>query len=323
MIAHDDLLLASALSGAVRIFAAQALPLAALYLGAAGRPSWAQVRAIGPVHFEAVLPDDAQGLARGDESSPPLELDLGDSHFHCHEDGSAMVTIRADHQAGDPRHIPLAMDFAFAQQWARLGHACIHGALLEVDGAGVLVLGQRGAGKSVLASSALVAGGRIVSDDQILVGVRDGALVGERIRAFLSLRQSWAARTLFEGSNDTWRLNRSGNRAFLAIDAASDRFPDHGHIDHLWLLTRPRAGRQTHSTLAAISQAELFAALVTATQPLLLGPDFPHERRQLQDLFTHLLQARSIARLETGQDIVQNSKATWQGLLARAASMLV
>lgn len=321
MIAHDDLLLASALSGAVRICAAQALPLAALYLGAAGRPSWAQVRAIGPVHFEAVLPDDAQGLARGDESSPPLELDLGDSHFHCHEDGSAMVTIRADHQAGDPRHIPLAMDFAFAQQWARLGYACIHGALLEVDGAGVLVLGQRGAGKSVLASSALVAGGRIVSDDQILVGVRDGALVGERIRAFLSLRQSWAARTLFEGSNDTWRMNRSGNRAFLAIDAASDRFPDHGHIDHVWLLTRPRAGRQTHSTLERLSQAELFAALITATQPLLLGADFPHERRLLQGLFVRLLQTRSIARLETGQDIVQNPMDSWRRLFAQVVAL--
>ena len=118
-------------------------------------------------------------------------------------------------------------------------------------------------------------------------------------------------------------MNRSGNRAFLAIDAASDRFPDHGHIDHVWLLTRPRAGRQTQSTLAAISQAELFAALLTATQPLLLGPDFPHERQQLQGLFTQLLQARSIARLETGQDIVQNPRATWQGLLTRTNSMRV
>jgi len=320
MIAQDDQLLATALNGTVRLRAAQLLPLAALFLGAAGRPSWEALRAIGPIQFEATR----SGETRGDEpASPPLQRDLGDSLIHTASNTVATTCIQPHHQAGDPRHIPLAMGFAFAQQWARLGYACIHGALLEVDGAGVLVLGQRGAGKSVLASSALVAGGGIVSDDQILVGVRDGALVGERIRAFLSLRQSWAARTLFEGSNDTWRMNRSGNRAFLAIDAASDRFPDHGHIDHLWLLTRPRAGRQTHSTLAAISQAELFAALVTATQPLLLGPDFPHERRQLQDLFTQLLQARSIARLETGQDIVQNPRATWQGLLTRTNSMRV
>jgi hypothetical protein len=320
MIAQDDQLLATALNGTLRLRAAQPLPLAALFLGAAGRPSWEALRAIGPIQFEATR----SGETRGDEpASPPLQRDLGDSLIRTMSHAAATTCIQPHHQPGDPRHIPLAMGLAFAQQWARLGHACIHGALLEVDGAGVLVLGQRGAGKSVLASSALVAGGGIVSDDQILVGVRDGALVGERIRAFLSLRQSWAARTLFEGSRENWRMNRSGNRAFLAIDATSAQFPDHGHIDHLWLLTRPRAGRQTHSTLERLSQAELFAALITATQPLLLGADFPHERRLLQGLFVRLLQTRSIARLETGQDIVQNSKATWQGLLARAASMLV
>ena len=316
MIALPERLRATALSGELRVSGNRPLALDNLYLCGAGRPSWSELRAVCPIHFETHSADIATHLP-----SITCDRDFGDSHFHCHEDGSAMVTIRADHQAGDPRHIPLAMDFAFAQQWARLGYACIHGALLEVDGAGVLVLGQRGAGKSVLASSALVAGGGIVSDDQILVGVRDGALVGERIRAFLSLRQSWAARTLFEGSRENWRMNRSGNRAFLAIDATSAQFPEHCRIDHVWLLTRPRAGRQTHSTLERLSQAELFAALITATQPLLLGADFPHERRLLQGLFVRLLQTRSIARLETGQDIVQNPMDSWRRLFAQVVAL--
>lgn len=310
MIAEDDQLISTTFAGRVRVHGPASSALAALHLGATGRPSWEAIRQLGPTRYEA------EAISQGQTHAEPFQRDFGDSLVHGASNAPATCSILPTHQPGDPRHLPAAMGFAFAQQWARLGHACVHGALLTVDGCGVLVLGQRGAGKSVLATSALIAGGGIVSDDYLLAGERDGVLLGERIRAFMSLRQSWAARTLFAASKDGWHPNRGGTRAFLQVDASDPRFPTHSRIDRVWILVRPRAGRQQESSLEPISQAALFSALVGATQPLLLGPGFAHERRRLIHLFTRLASRARPMRLETGQDIVLESRAAWQRLLA-------
>ena len=311
MIARDSYLCATALPGQLRISAGAPMPLAALSLGVSGRPSWEALRQIGPIRFEIDPVSPGETATRAD-----FQRDFGDSLVRCASDVAATVQFEPTHTPGDPRHLPTALGFAFAQQWARLGHACVHGALLEVEGRGVLVLGQRGAGKSVLATSALVAGGGIVSDDYLLAGEHENELLGERIRAFVSLRQSWAARTLFASSNDAWQPNRSGTRAFLQPHPSDPRFPAHHRIDHVWVLARPRAGRRAESSLEPISQATFFTALVAATQPLLLGPDFPHEQRLLSRLFTRLASRARPARLETGQDIVLAPQAAWRRLLA-------
>lgn len=311
MIARDNYLCTTALPGQLHISASVPLPLAALYLGAPGRPSWEALRQIGPVGFEVEPTPPNDTVIRAD-----FQRDFGDSLVRCASNAAATVQFEPTHIPGDPRHLPTALGFAFAQQWARLGYACIHGALLTINGAGVLVLGQRGAGKSVLATSALAAGGGIISDDYLLAGVHNNTLLGERIRAFISLRQSWAAHTLFARSNDAWQPNRSGTRAFLQPHANDPRFPAHHRIDHVWVLTRPRAGRRAESSLEPIPQAAFFTALVAATQPLLLGPDFPHEQRLLIHLFTRLASHARPARLETGQDIVLAPQTTWQRLLA-------
>ncbi|MCK9538602.1 hypothetical protein [Dokdonella sp.] len=201
------------------------------------------------------------------------------------------------------------------QYHARWGRACVHGALLQVDGAGVLVVGQRASGKSVLSASALAAGGGIVSDDYLLVAKREDGVFGERIREFLSLRRSWAGEALVDLTGLEWSLGRSGNRAYLRVPEGDARFPVHARIDRIWVLRRPRAGRRQHSSLEAMSHAEVYAALVTAIQPLLLGPDFPHERAQLQTLLAGLMASAPAARLETGQDVVTDPAATWHRLL--------
>ena len=309
MIATDDQLISTTFAGRVRVHGPASSALAALHLGAKGRPSWEAIRKLGPTRYEA------EPISQGQTHVEPFQRDFGDSLVHGASNAPATCSILPTHHPGDPRHLPAAMSFAFAQQWARLGLACIHGALLTVADQGVLVLGHKGAGKSVLATSALVAGGRLVSDDYLLAGIRDDVLWGERIRAFVSLRQSWAARSLFEAAGTRWQTNRGGTRAFLPVDADDPRFPDHARIDHIWLLTRPRAGRRRDSNLEPIPQATLFAALVSAAQPLLLGPDFPHEDRLLTDLFLRLASHAQPARLETGQDIVLEPRTTWSRLL--------
>lgn len=314
MIARDEQLLAVVLDGKVAVRSGASLPLAALYLGAGSLPSWDALRRVGPIRFDVGDPSEAETFA----CRSPFERDFGNSLIRCTSNAPAIVRIANEPSPSNPRHLPAALGFAFSQQWARLGHACVHGALLVVEGQGVLVLGQRGAGKSVLATSALVAGGGIVSDDYLLVGESNGGPLGERIRAFLSLRQSWAARTLFPASEQEWRPNRHGTRVFLTMQSDTERFPEHHPIDHVWVLVRPRAGRRLESHLEPISQSEIFASLVAATQPLLLGCEFPHERDRLMHLFSNLASRGLAARLETGQDIVLEPRAAWQRLLTQS-----
>lgn len=285
-----------------------------LFLGIGSRPSWHELARRDPLRFST---SEFSPLQPG--VAPEYSRDFGDSLVECTSGGDATVSILPHHKPSQRLHNPTAIGFAFAQQWARHGHACVHGALLKVEGKGVLVVGARAAGKSVLSASALAAGGGIVTDDHLLLGVKDDVVLGERIRRFLSLRRSWAADTLVEGFPDEWTPDRSGRRVFLRIDSDDERFPEFARIDRIWVLKRPRSGRQKHSSLTRINHAEVYAALVSAIQPLLLGADFPHERAKLQALLGKLMSSVPAARIETGQDIVLEPGRTWQRLLACAS----
>lgn len=305
--------LQSFFGGRVHIGAATRLPLDALFLGASGRPSWDDLRRVGPVRFGITADEVPSGYAAG----TPFHRDFGDSCVDCASDAAAVTRILPSHRQLDPLHIPAALSFAFAQQWARQGFACVHGALLCVADTGVLVVGQRAAGKSTLSASAVAAGGSLVSDDYLLAGLCDGRPTGERIRQFMSLRRSWAAQGLADALTGSWTHNRNDTRVFLHIPDDDPRFPDYASIDRLWLLRRPRAGRRETSALRPAPQATAYAALVAAIQPLLLGADFPTERERLGALVAKLVSLPA-ACLETGQDVVLKPRATWQRLLATA-----
>lgn len=310
MIAQDGILRCTALNGTVRVEASAQVPLEALYTGSVGRPSWEELKAIGPFRF-GIDQDAAIGAA----TTSGITRDFGDSSIRCSSGMGATTYILSIHNPSPRQHIPAAMGFAFAQQWARNGHLCVHGALLQVEGKGVLVVGLRAAGKSVLSASALAAGGRNITDDFFLLGEKDDVILGERIRRFLSLRRSWAADALVKDFPGEWSPDRSGRRVFLRVKEDDDRFPQFSRIDRIWVLKRPRAGRRAHSSLESISQAEVYASLVSAIQPLLLGPEFPHERAKLQALLGKLMSSVPAARIETGQDIVLDPKGTWARLL--------
>lgn len=314
MIVDGTSLRATVLGGLVRATASEAVSLEGLFLGGTGQPDWEELKRIGPLCFDTIGAEPSS-----EEPCPEFSRDFGDSEVRCRSGAAAVAEILPHHKERDPLRIPAALGFAFAQQWARHGHACVHGALLRVADTGVLVVGQRAVGKSVLSASALAAGGAIVSDDFLLAGFASGKLVGERIRQFLSLRRSWAARSLRETFTDAWTNNRNGSRAFLRIPDGDARFPESSSIDRVWVLGRPKAGRRETSTLAPVGQAELYAAIVAAIQPLLLGADFPYERERLGAIVTHLVASTPAARIETGQDIVLEPAVTWQRLLAKSA----
>ncbi len=69
--------------------------------------------------------------------------------------------------------------------------ATIHGGLLDVFGAGILLIGESGVGKSETAMELIKRGHRLVADDSVIIKRIERGLVGsspERIRYFMELR---------------------------------------------------------------------------------------------------------------------------------------
>lgn len=67
----------------------------------------------------------------------------------------------------------------------------VHGVLMDVFGAGILITGNSGIGKSELAMELIKRGHRLVADDSVLIKRVENELVGtapERIRYFMELR---------------------------------------------------------------------------------------------------------------------------------------
>lgn len=248
-----------------------------------------------------------------DADTPPFANDFCDSVVQCRSGDEAWAAFWPARPDAARRRLPAAHLFAFAQQWARLGCLCVHGALLRLHGTGVLLLGASGSGKSVAAASALRAGGELVTDDYLLLALPAGVPTGERLRNYLSLRQSaLSARLLMDGS-DRW--NADGNRLFLPIATGDRRFPACARIDRIWVLSPPASAHPDRARLEPLSQAQVWAGLVGATQPLLLGPSFPHEREHMTAALKQLLAATVAARLDPGHDMVDEPDAAWRRLL--------
>lgn len=301
--------------GRVRFEGPGSRAIATVLLGIKRLPAWRDLQHAGPIGVAAELADPP-------DSALPASFhrDFGDSLVECTSGAKATVEVLDSHPQPKVPRLPTAIAFGFSQQWARLGCACAHGAMLKVKETGILVLGARATGKSVLGASCLAAGGGIVTDDYLLLGQREEAVFGERIRQFLSLRRSWAGESLVAAADEDWGFGATGNRTFLRVPDDDSRFPTLSRIDHIWVLRRPRAGRQQQSSLQPINQAEVYAAIVAAIQPLLLGAEFPQERALLQSLVGRLMSSTSAACLETGQDIVLAPRQTWDRLLTDANS---
>ncbi len=288
---------------------AMAVPAAAMLLGAAPEVTWADLVRAGSIHVHG---PGSESLDQPE--CPTLVRDFGDSIVRCRSNGSATSAVYALHAQPNPLRTPSALYFAFVQQWVRQALLCVHGALLRIDGVGILALGRRGAGKSILCASAGSIGGAIVTDDLLLLGRHESTFAGERCRTFLSLRQSWATNELVPDDGQ-WRLGRSGNRAYFRIPENDPDFPAWTRIDRFWILERPRGERRETSSASRMTKVEAYASLVSASHPLLLNADLPFERQQVMTLIGDLVTKIPAARVVTGQDIITSSAKAWRRLL--------
>lgn len=198
---------------------------------------------------------------------------------------------------------------------ARQGFAVLHAAAFEVGGRGVLVLGDSGTGKSTLAALALLLGGRIVSDDSVLVGARPGGgVLVAALRADVVLREA-GERLLPAKLRPHLAMGRFDGipRRFLPRGAVPQVFIDHCTPEMILL---PRVDRRRRSSaVRRVSAAEGLAALMAATSPLFLAPELPRFRALLLPSLVALASQAAVYRVALGQDMVSSTDEGLNALL--------
>jgi len=249
--------------------------------------------------------------ATDDETASPWKKDLPDGLVTLHSGAPGSVRVEPDHAIIDTL-LPQSLYLLLAQQWARAGLMLVHGAAFEFEGKGILALGDKGAGKSVLTAAALAAGARVVSDDWVMVGFdQSGGLRAERLRDFLMLRHGQACDRLLAALPEL-RSDPLRNRP-KSVLRMEDQPPElQAHltstciIDRLLLLRRPRTGRMPYSERKPATSAEALSAVIHATMPLLFSRHFEHEAKRLRATAGTLATRIGAGHVQTGTDMLED-----------------
>ena len=280
-----------------------------------GRPEhrpWQQLVERGPIY----IGHGADSRAAFQSQSISLERELDEGQVSLVSGGPARLAVKAHHRDSGAM-LPRPLYLALSQQWAQDGVTALHAAAFKLDGAGVLAIGAKGAGKSTLTAAVLAAGGRVCSDDWVLVGMHNDIARAERIRSFLMLRAGWASAKLAGAIESISPGHLDGSpRQVIDIPAADHRFPHSVQVDRIWILSRPASARGERSELQAMPPASMQAALIEAGMPILLGSRLPDERAELTGLHRRLVARLRGERLVACTDLINSPKTVLGRLLA-------
>lgn len=263
------------------------------------------------------------GLA-GQTESPDAtmhEQNLDDGRAILRSGHPGTVIVEAGHRLSEELLQPQSLYLLLAQQWARAGLMLVHGAAFEHDGTGVLVLGDKGAGKSVLTAAAMAAGARVVSDDWVMVGTdADGTVRAERLREFLMLRHGLACDRLLTAMPELHSVplrNRPKSVVRMQDQSAELQaiFTTTCPIDRFWLLQRPRAGRMPHSERTPASSAEALSTIIRATMPLFFSRGFDHEANCLSATAGRLATQTGAVCVRTGTEFLEDPAGSMRSML--------
>ena len=253
---------------------------------------------------------------------PPFDQAFDDGTARLQSGAPGRLVVE-DGQAPEPRLLmPRSFTLLMSQQWARSGALPLHAGAFEFDGRGVLVLGRRGAGKSVTSMAALAAGARLVSDDWVLLAPdRSGQPAVERMREFFMLRGGWAAEQLIARLPDLpFVVGHRPKSAFWLQDRSDPRFPAGCAIEQLWVLERPRAGRGARTSSAPMAAATAMARLIESSTALLFGGSFPHERQAALHTLRLLIGRVTCRTVVAGVDLVEQPQRVIAELLGDSAT---
>jgi len=174
-----------------------------------------------------------------------LYLELGGPVVHLENGGtvSVKVSFRELPRLGDPL-FGRAASFAVCAALRRFGLFDLHsaGVVEPQSGKGVLIIGPSGSGKSKLTLQLVQSGWSYLSDDELLLSLKDGAVEARGFRSFFAISEAGAQfKRCFEplGSNRVDQAN-PGVLLFISLNGES------------------------RSQLSKLTQAETMMRLITA-----------------------------------------------------------
>ena len=202
------------------------------------------------------------------------------------------------------------LETALIHALAMGGYVVNHAAALEVDGAAFLAVGPSRAGKSTLSAAVLAAGGTVVSDDSVILGLDDdGAPAAGALRRDLWLRDG-TPELLPEGIRARlWEASSFGERRWgLERAAYPGLFRTNVHPQAIVLLHRDL--RVKGYQLRRVSSAEGLVGLIRASSPLFLSGRYPVERGRCMPALEALVNTAPCFEVRMGRALVEDPVAT-------------
>lgn len=198
--------------------------------------------------------------------------------------------------------VPTCLEAALAHALAMQGNLVVHGLAAQIDDFRFLALGISRSGKSTLAAAVLNAGGKVVSDDLVILARGgDGGPIVRWLRPFLSFRATTVPHLKDLMRRNLVRLSTQAlteERWELHREDSPDSFLEEIRPSHLLALNFAPSRR--HLAVEPISQSLAYAKLLQAATPV-------HFSRMHADVFGRAMaQGRSavmqleLASLTTG-----------------------
>jgi len=207
------------------------------------------------------------------------------------------------------------LEGALIHSLAVAGHVVNHAAAVEIEGTKLLVVGPSRAGKSTFSAAVLAAGGTVVSDDSVILGLDDeGVPVAGALRRDLWLRDG-SVRLLPERLRARlWETESFGERRWGLERAA---FPK---LFKTWIQPKAivllrRDLRIREFVLRRVSSADGLAGLILASSPLFLSGRYPVEREMSMPALLALVNGSPCFEVRMGRAVVADPVATARRLV--------
>ncbi len=241
------------------------------------------------------------------------EVWFGDG-CHAYSVEHAAAVVRQAHRAPG-----LAFNAALTRALALQGGMVVHAMAFAYQGVGYLALGDSGAGKSTLAVAVLLAGGRVVSDDMLLLASPAGQPTAAPFRAEIVVRDTvyrHFGERLAAGSIPVAERIVCGERKW-SIERAriADRCLSRMRVDRILLLDV--ADRERASAWRDASNARAYAALVA--QSYFFRHRHPLEQAALTEVLRSLGRSARVARVRFGTDLLNDPVRALDGLFRGSA----
>jgi len=202
------------------------------------------------------------------------------------------------------------LEVALTHALAMGGYVVKHAAAIEIDGTALLAVGRTHAGKSTLSAAALAAGGAVVSDDSVILGLDDeGAPSAGVLRRDLWLRDGSEGLLPEALRARLWETASLGERRWgLERAAFPKRFRNRVRPQAIVLLRRDL--RVRGFVLRRVSSAEGLAGLILASSALFLSGRYPVEREKCMPGLQALVNGAPCFEVRMGRELVDDPVTT-------------